>query len=562
MDHKLLFAKVLHEQGELPFDIQTIKQLIETPKRIEMGDFAFPCFALAKHLRKSPAIIAQELQAKITDPIFDHLEAVGPYLNLFLNQEKVSQHIFKQIMEQGSDYGRNQNGKGGTVTIDLSAPNIAKPFSMGHLRSTVIGNAIANLADKNGYQPFRINYIGDWGTQFGKLIVAYRKWGNAESIQQNPITELLKLYIRFHEEAENNPRLEEEGRKAFKALEDGEPEAIQLWKQFRDESLKEFSRIYDLLGVHFDSFQGESFYNDKMDEVVEILQEKGLLVESQQAQVVKLDEEEMPPCLIRKSDGATLYATRDLASALYRKRTYHFVRSLYVVGNEQSLHFKQLKAVLKKAAYAWADEMEHISFGMMLKNGKKMSTRKGRIILLEEVLQEAIERTETIINEKNPNLSDKAQVAKQVGPGAVIFHDLKHHRTNDVEFSFEHMLNFDGETGPYLQYAYARCKSLLRKANFTPSSQVNGVTDEQAWPIVRLISDFPNVIRTAWNNYDPSKIARFALDLARSLNQFYAHVHILSDPDHQQERLHLIYSTAITLKESLRLLGLKAPEEM
>jgi arginyl-tRNA synthetase len=562
MDGKQIVAEQVTAVIDNALSLSEVRNVIEKPRKQNLGDFAFPCFVLAKHWRKAPQQIAIELAPKLSHPLFAKVEAVGPYVNVFLDQQQVSKQVITSILQQRENYGSNDDGQQATVTIDLSSPNIAKAFSMGHLRSTVIGNAIANIAAKNGYQPVRINHLGDWGTQFGKLIVAYRKWGNEEAVRNNPISELMKLYLRFHEEAENDPALEEAGREAFKQLENGDPDNLALWKWFREESLQEFSRIYDLLGVQFDSFAGESFYNDKMDAVIDLLTEKHLLEESDGAKVVSLAEEDLPPCLVQKSDGATLYATRDLATALYRKQTYNFAKSLYVVGSEQSLHFTQLKFVLKKAGFAWSDDMEHVSFGMMLRDGKKMSTRKGHVVLLEEVLNQAVERTKSIIEEKNPTLANKEQVAHDVGIGAVIFHDLKHFRTNDVEFHLDEMLHFDGETGPYLQYTHARCHSLLRKGGYTPSDTGLPIPDEEAWPIISLLKDFEQVVRHAWRAYDPSRIARFALDLARSLNQYYAHVHILSDEEHKQARLNLVFATATVLKEALRLLGLKAPEKM
>lgn len=556
----MLFAQSIFEVIEQKLEIETIINVIEKPKKRNLGDLAFPCFILGKQLRQSPVTIAQDLSTEISNPIFRKVSAVGPYINIFFDQEKVSQQVLDQIIQEGSRYGGNNNGKDQLVPIDFSAPNIAKPFSMGHLRSTVIGNSIANIAEKNGYQTLRINHLGDWGTQFGKLIVAYQKWGDIESIKQNSISELLRLYVKFHEEAKLNPTLDDEGRQAFKKLEDGDSKARELWEWFRTESLQEFSRIYDLLDIQFDSYNGEAFYNDKMQPVIDLLEDKKLLVESEGAQVVLL-EDDMPPCLIKKSDGATLYATRDLAAAIYRKKHYNFAKSLYVVGSEQSLHFKQLKLVLQKAGFDWSKDMKHIAFGMILQDGKKMSTRKGRIILLENVLKETIQLTKKIIEEKNPSLKDKEKIAHQVGIGAVIFNDLKNFRTNDVEFSFDAMLNFDGETGPYLQYTYARCQSLLRRAHYTPQIK-KSVLDERAWPIVSLFADFPSVIQHSWAEFDPSKIARFSLDLARAFNQYYAHVHILSDPENQEARLNLVYATSIILKESLRLLGLQTPVEM
>ena len=498
---------------------------------------------------------------------------MGAYINIFLTKKLVSEAIIAEITQQKEHYGAHNIGNNANVTIDMSSANIAKPFSMGHLRSTVIGNALAFIVEKCGYKPIRINHIGDWGTQFGKLITAYKLWGDTEKVKQNPIKELLTLYIRFHEEAESDLSLVEQGRSWFKRLEDGDEEALSLWQWFRDESLQEFSRIYELMNVQFDSYAGEAFYNDKMDRVVELLEEKQLLVESDQAQVVELLEEELPPCLIKKSDGATLYATRDLAAGLYRKENYDFDLSLYVVGNEQSLHFKQLIAVLEKMGYQWAKKMVHIPFGMMLKDGKKMSTRKGKVVLLEEVLNESIAMAKNSIEEKNPNLPDKDTVAKQVGVGAVMFHDLKNFRMNDIEFSLEEMLRFEGETGPYVQYTYARACSILRKANgqtetvlqpTTPSwdGELNSPSWEKEWKVVILLTEFPNAIKRSFEQFDPSQIAKYIVDLAQAFNKYYAEVKILEENAEQQARLALVSSVSIVLKEGLRLLGIEAPEEM
>ncbi|WP_066368849.1 arginine--tRNA ligase [Neobacillus fumarioli] len=565
MNFKKELAGILYEALEGEISVEQLEQAIEKPKNQSLGDLAFPCFSLAKLKRKAPNLIAEELKEKIQSPTFEKVEVVGAYLNLFLNKKLVSEKVISQIMTEDSHYGDQNFGVGGNVTIDMSSPNIAKPFSMGHLRSTVIGNAIAKILEKCGYKPIRINHLGDWGTQFGKLIAAYKHWGDEEKVKQNPIKELLALYVQFHAEAEMNPALEDEGRSWFKKLEDGDEEALSLWQWFRDESLKEFSRIYELMNVEFDSFAGEAFYNDKMDRVIKLLEEKNLLVESDQAQVVELTEEELPPCLIKKSDGATLYATRDLAAALYRKETYDFVKSLYVVGHEQSLHFKQLIAVLRKMGYDWADNMVHIPFGMMLKDGKKMSTRKGKVVLLEEVLNESIEMARSNIEEKNPNLANKDEVAKQVGVGAVIFHDLKNNRMNDIEFSLEEMLRFEGETGPYVQYTFARACSILRKGDWTKdaSSQASyHSTWEKEWKVVSMLMEFSNAIKRACENFDPSQVAKYIVDLAQSFNKYYAEVKVLEDSEEKQARLALVYSVTVVLKEGLRLLGIDAPEEM
>jgi arginyl-tRNA synthetase len=559
-------ASALVNLGVEEFSAEKVRDMLETPPNPAMGDIAFPCFQLAKALRKAPPMIAGELAGQISGAPLSQVQAVGPYVNLFLDQQSVAKEVVGTILAQGSAYGDRNIGQGRHVPIDLSSPNIAKPFSMGHLRSTVIGNALANIMEKHGYKPVRINHLGDWGTQFGKLIVAYKKWGDEEKVKAEPIKELLQLYVRFHEEAEKDPTLEDLGREWFKKLEDGDEEAKRLWQWFRDESLKEFMKIYELMGVHFDSFHGEAFYNDKMDRVVAMLEEKGLLVESEGALVVPLDEYDMPPCLIKKSDGATLYATRDLAAALYRHETYDFAKALYVVGGEQRLHFQQLYKVLEKMGFEWAKEMYHVPFGMMLKDGKKMSTRKGKVVLLEEVLAQAIEDVLKVIEEKNPTLVNKEAVARQVGVGAVIFHDLKNFRLNDINFSWEEMLTFEGETGPYVQYTHARACSLLRKGGYQPGEvklAEGSLDSKEAWAVITLLNSFPEVIDRARENFDPSQIGKYVIDLAQQFNKFYANVRILAEEDAiKASRLQLVAAVVVVLKEGLRLLGLQAPEEM
>lgn len=559
-------ADALAQQGVENFPKETVYAMLETPPNPAMGDIAFPCFQLAKALRKAPPMIATELAGHISGAPLREATAVGPYVNLFLDQAVVAEQVIGTILSQGSAYGDSNLGQGRKVPIDLSSPNIAKPFSMGHLRSTVIGNAIAYIMEKQGYQPVRINHLGDWGTQFGKLIVAYRMWGDEAKVKAEPIKELLTLYVRFHDEAKDNPSLEDQGREWFKKLEDGDEEALHLWKWFRDESLKEFMKIYDLMNVSFDSTNGEAFYNDKMDRVVTLLEEKELLTESDGALVVSLDEYDMPPCLIKKSDGATLYATRDLAAALYRHETYDFAKAVYVVGNEQRLHFQQLYKVLEKMGYAWSRDMHHIPFGMMLKDGKKMSTRKGKVVLLEEVLSQAIADVQKVIEEKNPSLPNKEEVARQVGVGAVIFHDLKNYRLNDINFSLEEMLTFEGETGPYVQYTHARACSLLRRGNFQPAQAAlaaGALDSKEAWAVITLLNGFPEVIERASDNFDPSQIGKYVIDLAQSFNKFYANVRILAEEeDIKASRLQLVAAVVAVLKEGLRLLGLSAPEEM
>ena len=544
-------------------DQEAIFNLLEQPKNSDMGDIAFPAFSLAKVERKAPQMIAADIAAKINSQAFEKVVATGPYVNFFLDKSAISGAVIKEVIEKGADYAQQTEGQEQNITIDLSSPNIAKPFSVGHLRSTVIGDALSNIFKKMGYNTIKINHLGDWGKQFGLLMVAYKKWGSKEAVEANPIDELLKLYVRINAEIENDPALDDEGRLWFKKLEDGDPEATQLWQWFRDESLVEFNRIYKLLGVEFDSLNGEAFYNDKMDEAVQILEEKGLLEESRGASIVNLDDVELPPAMIKKSDGATLYITRDIATAIYRARTYNFVKNVYAVGQEQSNHFKQLKAVLKKMGFDWSDDMIHVDFGLVTKNRQKLSTRKGNIILLEPTLQEAITRAKAQIEAKNPDLENKDQIAQAVGVGAVKFYDLKTDRRNGYDFDLEAMVSFEGETGPYIQYAYARIQSLLRKADFQPNAQANySLNDAESWEIIKLLQDFARVIKRASVNYDPSLIAKYAISLAQAFNKYYAHTRILDESPERDSRLALSYATAVVLKESLRLLGVEAPEKM
>ena len=562
MNHKELIASELAKVIE-GLDQETILNLLEQPKSSDLGDIAFPAFSLAKIERKAPQAIAADIAEKIDASHFEKVVATGPYVNFFLDKSKISDHVIKSVIEAGADYGQQDEGQGANVTIDLSSPNIAKPFSVGHLRSTVIGDAISNIYKKMGYNTIKINHLGDWGKQFGLLMVAYKKWGSKEAVEANPIDELLKLYVRINAEIENDPALDEEGRLWFKKLEDGDPEATELWQWFRDESLVEFNRIYKLLGVEFDSLNGEAFYNDKMDEGVQILEDKGLLKESKGASIVELDDVNLPPAMIKKSDGATLYITRDIATAIYRARTYNFVKNIYAVGQEQSNHFRQLKAVLKKMGFDWSDDMVHVDFGLVTKNRQKLSTRKGNIILLEPTLQEAISRAKAQIEEKNPELENKEEVAHAVGVGAVKFYDLKTDRRNGYDFDLEAMVSFEGETGPYVQYAYARIQSILRKANFTPSTDATySLSDPESWEIIKLLQDFSRVVKRAAENYDPSLIAKYAINLAQAFNKYYAHTRILDESPERDSRLALSYSTAVVLKEALRLLGVDAPEKM
>lgn len=536
-----------------------IEKLLEKPKYMELGDVAFPCFTLAKKLKKSPQLIASEIAAKLISKLIQEVNVVGAYVNIFVNQQMVTENVLQEILSKKDQYGSKQPVQE-NVVIDYSSPNIAKPFSMGHLRSTVIGNALANIAEKNGYNAVRINHLGDWGTQFGKLIVAYKLWGNKEAIEASPIQELLKIYVKFHEMAETNESLNEQARASFKSLEDGNEEALILWKWFRDASLKEFNTIYNLLGICFDSYAGEAFYNDKMNFVIEELKEKGLLTLSDGAYVVEM--EDLPPCLITKTDGATLYATRDLAAAMYRKKQYDAKKIFYVVGNEQSLHFKQLFNVIEKMGYDWSKDLQHVPFGMMLKDGKKMSTRKGKVVLLADVLAEAIETARRNIEEKNPVLEQKELVAKQVGVGAVIFNDLKNDRLNDIEFSLEQMMNFEGETGPYVQYTFARISSLLEKGEFKEQVLQFDALGEYAWSVIQLLEQYPVIVQKSFEQADPSQIAKFSLQLARAFNKYYADTKILVDDEWKQMKLSFAFSVAIILKDALYLLGISAPNKM
>lgn len=562
MDNKQLIAGELAKVID-SLDQDAILNLLEQPKSSELGDIAFPAFSLAKTERKAPQIIAADIAEKIDTAHFDKVVATGPYVNFFLSKAEISGQVIKEVIKDGADYGQQNEGNNQNITIDLSSPNIAKPFSVGHLRSTVIGDALSNIFRKIGYNTIKINHLGDWGKQFGLLMVAYKKWGSQEAVEANPIDELLKLYVRINAEIENDPSLDEEGRLWFKKLEDGDPEATELWQWFRDESLMEFNRIYELLGVEFDSLNGEAFYNDKMDEGIQILEDKGLLQESKGASIVDLEDFNLPPAMIKKSDGATLYITRDIATAIYRARTYNFVKNVYVVGQEQANHFRQLKAVLKKMGFDWSDDMIHVDFGLVTKNRQKLSTRKGNIILLEPTLLEAISRAKSQIEAKNPDLENKEAVARAVGVGAVKFYDLKTDRRNGYDFDLEAMVSFEGETGPYIQYAYARIQSILRKANFQPDAEATySLNDPESWEIIKLLQDFGRVVKRAADNYDPSLIAKYAISLAQVFNKYYAHTRILDESPERDSRLALSYSTAIVLKEALRLLGVEAPEKM
>ncbi|KRM96649.1 arginyl-tRNA synthetase [Liquorilactobacillus aquaticus DSM 21051] len=566
MNYKEIVVDALYAALEGQLERSIIEDAIENPKSLALGDFAFPAFPLARIFKRAPQIIASEIASKVDQGNFDKVQAVGPYVNFFLDKKAFSNDVLHQILAEGSSYGDQDLGNNGNVTIDMSSPNIAKPISMGHLRSTVIGNSIAKILEKTNYHPIKINHLGDWGTQFGKLIEAYKLWGTEEEVKADPINKLLEYYVRFHKEDVEHPELDDEARAWFKKLEDGDPEAVRLWKWFRSESLKSFMKIYNKLGVEFDSFNGEAFYNDKMDEVVSLLEQKKLLQESRGAQIVDLSKYDLNPALIKKTDGATLYITRDLAAAIYRKRTYNFVQSLYVVGNEQTNHFKQLKAVLKELGEEWSDDIHHIPFGLITQGGKKLSTRAGRVILLDEVLDDAMTLAKKQIEEKNPDLKNKEKVAKQVGVGAVIFHDLKNERMNNFDFDLDEVVRFEGETGPYVQYTHARAMSILRKSEdkaLSGGKEENyQLDDEESWEVLRLLESFSMIVKRAVKEYEPSVVAKYSLHLAKSFNKYYAHTKILKNDEQLTARLALAKSVASVLKESLRLLGVQAPEEM
>lgn len=566
MDYKQIIADELSAQLSEHLATQDIYNLLEKPKNEEHGDLAFPTFQLAKAFRKNPAEIANDIAGNFASEIVSKINVVGPYLNFYLDKSKVSSQVLNQIISEERNYGESDVGAGKNITLDMSSPNIAKPMSMGHLRSTVIGNALANIVEKLGYNPVKINHLGDWGTQFGRLITAYKLWGNEEKVRANPISELNELYVRFHEELEENPELEATGREWFRKLEAGDDEALELWKWFREESLNEFNILYDRLNITFDSTNGEAFFNDKMDEIVDLLIEKDLLVEDQGAQVVRLDEYDLQPALIKKQDGATLYITRDLAAALFRKKSYNFHQALYVVGQDQIYHFNQLKAVLRKMGYEWEENIHHVIFGLISIDGAKMSTRRGKVVLLEDVLNEAVERALKQINEKNPGLVNKEEVAEKVGVGAVVFHDLQHDRRNDFNFNLDEIVQFEGETGPYVQYTRARALSILKKANidsdyFKKDIELS-LTDDYSWSVIKLIQSFNDVLERAHREFEPSIIAKHAISVAQAFNKFYANVRVLDDSPEKESRLALVHAVALMLEEDLRILGVQAPNEM
>lgn len=563
MDYKKKVAELISLEVEL--EQEKIEQLIEIPPRSEMGDFAFPCFQLAKTMKKSPNMIAKELSEKFNKEGFEKIENLGPYVNFFADKGSFTANAIEKILTEGDNYGASNVGEGKTVCVEYSSPNIAKPFHVGHLFSTAIGNALYNMYKKQGYTTVGINHMGDWGTQFGKLISAYHRWVDQEALEKNAIDELLRIYVKFHDEAEKDPSLEDEARAYFKSLEDGDKETEALWKKFRDLSLKEFERVYKILGVEFDSYAGEAFYNDKMDVVVQELKDKKLLVKSNGAQVVMLEDYNMPPCIVLKGDGASIYATRDLAAANYRKNTYNFYKSIYVVGSPQALHFKQVFKVLELAGNEWAKDCVHVGFGLVKFADRKLSTRKGEVVLLDDLIRESVDKTLEVINESKKEIENKEDVAKKIGVGAVIFNYLKNSREKDIVFDWKEILSFEGETGPYVQYAYARARSILRSAvDIQGRVNYSKLTTKEEFELVKSLEGFNKNILIALDKLEPSILTRYVIEVAKSFNKFYnAHsVLNLEDEDLKATRLKLVEATCQVIKNGLKLIGLEVVEKM
>jgi arginyl-tRNA synthetase len=569
MDYKKVVAERIKQLVDL--DIETIVNLIETPPRPEMGEFAFPCFQLAKTMKKAPNMIAKDLKEKIEKEGFEKIECFGPYLNFFLDKGVFIKNTIEKILEEGDCYGSSKVGEGKNMVVEYSSPNIAKPFHVGHLFTTAIGNSLYKILSFEGYNCTGINHLGDWGTQFGKLIYAYKNWGDKAALEKDAIRELLRIYVKFHAEAEIDDTLNDEGRMYFKKLEEGSAEEVALWTRFKDLSLVEFKKLYDTLNVKFDSYAGESFYCDKMDDVIKDIESKGLLVESNGAKVVMLDEYNMPPCIIRKADGATIYATRDLAAATYRKKTYDFYKNIYVVGKDQSLHFNQVFTTLKLMGNEWADDCVHVPFGTVRFSDKKLSTRKGDVIFLDELLSQAVAKTLEIINQKNPELENKDDVAKKVGIGAIMFTYLKNHRERDIVFNWEEMLSFDGETGPYVQYTYARAKSILRKVEEKSNSNDDNLVldyktldSKEEFELVKQLEGFQSSIIYAIEKLEPSVVTRYVIEVAKTFNKFYNQINIanLEDEAVKKAKIKMVEATCIVIKNALGLIGIEVVDRM
>ena len=569
------FKKIIAKQISKATQIneKELETYIETPKDTKNGDYSFPCFRLAKELKKAPPVIANEIKEMLEQEIeenkeIEKIEVVGGYLNFFVNKSILTKDVLEEVSKT-EEYGKSEIGKEKNIVIDYSAPNIAKPFHIGHLRSTVIGGALYNIYKYLGYNVTGVNHLGDYGTQFGKLIEGYKLWGKEYNIDEEPINELTKIYIRINEACKEDEQILENCRNNFKKLEDGDPYCVEIWKKFRELSLKEFQKVYDLLGSKFDSWNGESFYSDKMPEIIDILNKSGKLVESQGAKIIDLEDKGInTPCIIEKSNGSTTYATRDLAAIMYRARTYNFDKALYVTSYEQTLHFKQVFEVAKLLGLdeKYTNGLEHVSFGMVLLPTGRMSTREGNVVKLEELLNEAISRAKDIIEQKNPELEDKEEVAKKVGIGAVIFNDLSGARIKDEIFDWDTILNFQGETGPYIQYTYVRTRSVLEKAGYTPKFEdvkIEKLLDEYSLEILKLIYNFEDTLIQVTEKNEPSILSRYLIDLAKAYSSFYNENKIIvEDKDVQNARVYLTYVTGKVLKQGAELLGMQMPEKM
>lgn len=564
------FKNIIADEIKKVTNIENIYEYIEIPANKDMGDYSLPCFKLAKELKKAPQMIANDIKEKfkINEEIVSKVEVVNGYLNFYINPIAIADTVLQEFDAKKESFGDSKIGHNKTIVIDYSSPNIAKPFHIGHLRSTVIGNALYNIYKFLGYNVVGINHLGDYGTQFGKLIEGYKRWGNEYDIENNPIDELTKIYVRINNLCKEDESVLEECRNNFKKLEDGDKYCTELWQKFRDLSLKEFQKVYDLLDVHFDSLNGEAFYSDKMPEIVDILEKTGKLVESEGARVINLDEYNMPPCIIEKTNGSTTYATRDLAAIMYRARTYNFDKAIYVTSYEQILHFKQVFETAKLLGLdkKYTDGLTHVPFGMVQLKTGKMSTREGNIIKLEDLLNEAISRVSKIIEEKNSNLENKEEVAKKVGIGAVIFNDLYNSRIKDEIFDWDTMLNFNGETGPYLQYMYVRTNSVLEKVDKLPEINevdINLLQDNASVNLIKEMYNFGNTVKQAAEKNEPYIISRYLINIAQLFSSFYNENKIICEDEKlQAARIYLTYCTNMLLKNGAKLLGIQMPERM
>ena len=565
MDFVKGIAQAIAQAAEL--EVSDIETAVEIPDDTKMGDYAFPCFRLAKTLRKAPPLIAQDIVSKLVKPDFvSDIQVVGAYINFYVDKSVYVKNILTKVLEEKGDYVNSELVKGKTVVLDYSSANIAKPFHIGHLRSTAIGNALYNIYKTLGYKCVGINHLGDWGTQFGKLIVAYKKWGNKEAVEKDDIKELSRIYVKFHQEADKDPSLNDEARAWLVKMQEGDKEALDLWKWFCDISMLEFNRIYKRLGVSFDSYAGESFYNDKMAAVVEEIKEKNLLTESQGAQIVDLEKYNMPPCLILRSDGGTLYPTRDISAAIYRKETYDFDKCIYITALDQNLHFAQWFKVIDLMGYEWAKDLVHVPFGLVSLGDGKLSTRQGHVVPMEDILNQSVEKTRGIIESKNPNLENKEAVAEEVGIGAIIFDDLYNSRIKNVVFDLEKMLSFEGETGPYAQYTHARACSILRKAgvdSIEGSVDTTLLTDEASVNVCKALDEFPAKFVDAAEKNEPYIITRHIIEICKAFNKFYNENNIMnSEGELKKARLAVVMAVRDAIQKGLETIGLKAPEQM